>query len=123
MVIMSQKIRNAGTMTEAQYWAKVRSALRQAFRYWKPITQAKQDARRAKKNGGRQKWEYQCNHCYLWFKGDEVEVDHIIPVGSLKCKEDLVQFLDNLTAEEGYQVLCKPCHNIKTSEERHNKNE
>ena len=112
------KYRNGGTWSEAKYWGAVRSALRRGFRFWKPITDAKLKARRPVSGRGRQKWEYQCNHCTQWFKGDEVQVDHIIPVGTLKCEDDLVQFLRNLTTEEGYQVLCSDCHGKKTAEER-----
>lgn len=112
------KPRNAGTMTEAQYWGKVRAVLRNGFRYWKPITECKKAARRAYTGDNkRQKWEYQCNLCKQWFQDKEVQVDHIIPCGTLRGPDDLIQFLENLTAETGYQVLCKPCHVIKTKEE------
>lgn len=113
------KPRNAGTMTEAQFWGKVRAVLRNGFRYWKPIQQCKQAARREYKGPNKRlKWEYQCNLCKNWFPDKEVQVDHIDPCGSLKGEEDLVLFLRKLTVEVGYQVLCKPCHVIKTKEER-----
>ena len=113
------KPRNLGTMTEAAYWGMVRSVLRRGFRFWKPIQKAKQDAKRVYKGDNkRQKWEYQCASCQEWFKDRDVQVDHIIPVGSLKSGKDLEGFLARLTAEEGYQVLCKPCHNNKTQKER-----
>lgn len=115
------KPRNANTWTEAKYWQIVRSALRRAFRYWKPATDAKMAARReyTGKNK-RQKYEYQCAHCSLWFKGTEVQIDHKIPVGSLKSLDDLAIFLTKLTPEEehAFQCLCKPCHLIKTKKER-----
>jgi len=113
------KPRNAGTMTEAAFWSFVRSKLRQAFRYWKPIVNAKMAARRPNKSENKRlKWEFQCNHCKEWFPDKEVQVDHIEPVGTLKCAEDLPKFLEQLASEDGYQVLCKPCHQIKTNEER-----
>jgi len=114
-----EKTRNAGTMTEAGYWGMIRSGLRRTFRYWKPIMAAKADARRSYKGTNkRQKWEYQCAHCSNWFKATEVEVDHITEVGSLKCSEDLEGFIERLTPEEGFQVLCKACHQIKTNKAR-----
>lgn len=114
-----EKTRNAGTMTESAYWSMVRSGLRRTFRYWKPLMKTKLDNRRKYQGPNkRQKWEYQCNKCKQWFKDKEIEIDHIKPVGSLKCLADLAPFLENLTAETGYQVLCKSCHRVKTNKER-----
>lgn len=116
---LTKKPRNAGTMTESAYWGMVRSGLRRTFRYWKPLMKAKEEAKRkyTGKNK-RQKWEYQCNKCKKWYKGTEVQVDHITPVGSLKSGKDLKGFLERLTAEKGYQVLCLWCHKEKTRKER-----
>jgi len=114
-----KKTRNNATLTEAGYWGSVRSALRRHFRYWKPATQAKIEARRpSQSSNARLKWEFQCNHCKEWFPDKEVQIDHITPVGTLKCGDDLKLFLERLTPEDGFQVLCKPCHQIKTNEER-----
>ena len=114
-----EKTRNANTMTEAAYWGAVRSCLRRGFRYWKPAMQAKMEARRPYEGGNkRQKWEYQCAHCEIWYKDKEIQVDHIIPVGSLKSGADLEGFLARLTPEEGFQILCKPCHQRKSNSER-----
>jgi 5-methylcytosine-specific restriction endonuclease McrA len=116
-----RRIRNGGTWTESQFFSAIRSALRQKFRYWKPITKARDAARRVYKGKNkRQKWEYQCAHCQKWYKGGEVQVDHIIPCGSLRSYEDLVGFIKRLTPEdsEAFQVLCVECHKIKTKEER-----
>jgi len=113
------RTRNAGQWTEAQYWGAVRSGLRKAFKYWGPARIAKENARRkyVGKNK-RQKWEYQCAECGLWFKDKEVQIDHTIPVGSLRTGHDLKGFLERLTCESGFAVLCKPCHQIKTNKER-----
>ena len=113
------KHRNAGTQSEAAYWGSVRSALRRAYRYWKPATQAKMASRRKYEGSNkRQKWEYLCAYCDKWFMDKEVQIDHIVPVGSLKSGDDLKGWLERLTPEEGFQVLCKPCHQDKTNEER-----
>jgi 5-methylcytosine-specific restriction endonuclease McrA len=109
------RTRNAGTMTESQFWGMIRSSLRQKSRWWKPIAKAKEKARRAAKKG-KLKWEYQCNSCKGWFASKEVEVDHIIEAGSLRSYDDLAGFVERLFAEDldSYQVLCKTCHKEKT---------
>lgn len=119
MVRRVERTRNDGTMTESQYWSHIRSALRRAFRYWKPIQRTKMEARRPYRGSEkRRKWEYQCSSCGNWFPDKEVEVDHIIPVGTLKCGDDLKGFVERLSTEDGYQVLCKSCHKEKTQKER-----
>lgn len=118
------KTRNAGTMTEAQFWGFVRSKLRQSFRYWKPIQRCLEEAKRPYKGPDRRlKWEYQCKKCGDWYKRSEVQVDHIIPCGSLKCGDDLKGFLERLAVEDGFQVLCKTCHSEKTAKEKEERNE
>lgn len=114
-----KKPRNGGTWTESRYWSQVRSHLRNAFRYWIPMKLCKEAARRPNESANKRlKWEYQCNHCKGWFPSTETQVDHIVPAGSLKCPEDIAPFLARLTTEKGFQTLCKPCHNIKTQEEK-----
>jgi 5-methylcytosine-specific restriction endonuclease McrA len=113
---------NAGTMTESAFWSFIRSALRQKSRWWKPISIAKQKAKRAYKGKNkRQKFEYKCANCGNYFPDKEVNVDHIIPAGKLNCYEDLPGFVRRLfVEEEGLQVLCFKCHNDKTKLERSN---
>ena len=119
-----KRTRNLETWTEAQFWSMIRSALRQATRYWRPAQQCKANSRRKYKGKNkRQKYEYQCKACGEWFKDKEVQIDHIVPAGSLRCWEDLVPFTQRLTCEDvnGYQLLCKKCHQIKTNNEKKNK--
>lgn len=107
-----EKLRNNGTMTESAFWGFIRSTLRQKSRWWKPIQACKNDAKRNYKGDNkRQKYEYLCSNCKNWFPSTAIEVDHIHPVGSLTCKEDLPNFVENLFCEkENLRVLCKPCH-------------
>ena len=121
----AERTRNGGTWTEAAFWGAVRSCLRDRFKWWKPIKVAKDRARRKYEGEKRrQKWEYQCAMCSEWFKGDEVQVDHIVPCGSLRCYEDIAGFLERLCCEDidGFRVLCKICHQQITNEERRRKN-
>jgi 5-methylcytosine-specific restriction endonuclease McrA len=114
------KKRNSGTMTESAFWSFIRSALRQKSRWWKPISECKNKVKRIYKGPNkRQKFEYQCNHCKNWFPDKNVNVDHIIPAGSLTSANDLPGFLERLFCEvDGLQVLCQCCHDIKTKQEK-----
>lgn len=114
------KTRNAGTMTEAAFWSFIRSALRQKSRWWKPITQCKQKARRLYKGSNkRQKFEYQCRNCMEWYPEKQINVDHIIPAGTLRSALDLPGFVERLFCEgDNLQVLCSTCHDVKTKNEK-----
>ena len=58
------RTRNARTMTEAQFFSMIRSALREKSRWWKPSGIVRVKARRPYKGPNkRQKYEYQCNKC------------------------------------------------------------
>jgi len=119
-----EKTRNAGTLTESQFWSKIRSALRSAFRFWKPMSIALERASRPYKGTNKRvKKEYQCAICKEWFQRKNVEIDHIVPCGSLKNYEDIKTFIENLTVEDpnAYQILCKTHHKEKTLQERRNK--
>ena len=115
------KTRAGNTMSESAYWTFIRSALRQKSRWWAPVTQAKLAAQRPYIGPNkRQKYEYQCAHCTKWFMEKDINVDHIIPVGTLKCGADLETFVEKLFCEkENLQVLCVTCHNVKTQKDRH----
>lgn len=110
------KTRNAGTMTEASFWLFIRNSLRRRSMVWKPINLCREKARRLYKGvNKRQKFEYQCNVCKKWFKGTEISVDHITPVGTLKEAKDLPNFVETLFCEaENLQCICKTCHDAKT---------
>lgn len=114
------KTRNSGTMTESAFWSFIRSALRQKSRWWKPVSECKQKSKRPYKGPNkRQKFEYQCNYCKFWFPEKEINVDHIIPAGTLTCANDLPGFVERLFVEvDGLHCLCTSCHQIKTNNER-----
>lgn len=118
------KTRNNNTLSESAFWSFIRSALRNKSRWWKPIAQAKLNARRPYSGSNkRQKFEYQCNHCKKWYPEKKINVDHIIPAGTLTCSADLPGFVERLFCEiDNLQVLCESCHNIKTQNEKKNGN-
>lgn len=59
---------------------------------------------------------YLCNICQGKFGPKEIQLDHIEPV--IHEEDGFIDwnnYLERLfCAEEGFQVLCKPCHNIKS---------
>lgn len=114
------KTRNAGTMSESAFWSFIRSGLRQKSRWWKPITQCKLTNRRNYIGPlKRQKFEYLCNGCKKWFPEKKINVDHIIPAGTLQCAADLPGFVERLFCEiDNLQILCETCHNKKTQNEK-----
>lgn len=118
--VKAVKTRNAGTMTESAFWSFIRSGLRQKSRWWKPITECKLKAKRAYKGPNkRQKFEYQCASCEKWFPEKQINVDHVIPAGSLNCAADLPGFVERLFCEiDNLQVLCEKCHDKKTKLEK-----
>jgi 5-methylcytosine-specific restriction endonuclease McrA len=112
------RTRAGGKWTEARYWGFIRSALRDANRKFPPRYAAKAAAKKTV-IGHRHRFEFQCAECTEWFKDKEVQVDHIIPAGTLRKYDDLPQFVENMFCEaDGLQVLCKPCHQLKTNAER-----
>ena len=122
--IMVPRTRNAETLTESQYWSKIRSALRLAFQYWIPMQKALDKASRPSKSTNKAlKKEYLCKECVAWFPRKEVHIDHIEECGSLKSFNDIQGFIERLTIEDinGFQVLCKPCHYKKSKETRNEK--
>jgi len=115
--------RNAGTMTEAEYWSKVRNTLRKAFSYWKPAQLAMKAAEcgtRPNPKTGKDRKIYRCAMCGEADYPELMQIDHINPCGSLKSSDDMVQFLERLTCEDTsqFQVLHKTCHQAKTNESR-----
>jgi len=115
------RTRNGGKLTEASYWGKIRGALRKTFAAWQPATQSMKNARRPYVGPNkRQKFEVMCARCQCYFPMKEIQKDHVEPVGSLKCIEDLPGFLQRLTPEDpaAFEMLCIPCHQAKTNEAR-----
>lgn len=101
----------------------IKSALRSASQRWPPKFLALKEAFTGKKinsKTGRIASHYQCGECKKDHPAKDVQVDHINPV-----IDPLIGFvswddvIDKMFCEEdGFQILCKPCHLIKTHAER-----
>ena len=115
-------LRNGGEWTESKFHSFIKSALRAASSRWPPkykcLSEAFVDKRITIKTG-REGKQYRCNACKGIFPTSEVQVDHIIPVVPVTGFTNWDEVINLMFCEkDGFQVLCKPCHNKKTAEER-----
>lgn len=94
----------------------LRAGLRRLWmRYPARSTALKKARRPYTGHSKRNKWEYNCAKCLQWYKGTEVQIDHIIPCGRLAESKDITSFIERLFCDEmALQILCKPCHLKKT---------
>lgn len=117
-----EKTRCSGQWTEARFKSFVQSLLRQGTRKWAPINNVMRSARKSR-------GMYLCNCCEELVplttkqgrkKQKNVFVDHIVPVVDPEVGfTNWDEYIENMfSEEENLQVLCKECHDIKTSEER-----
>jgi 5-methylcytosine-specific restriction endonuclease McrA len=123
-MVKPTKTRNNGTWTEARYRSFVTSALRKSSSRWGPKFAAKRAARHPEKlphpDTGRLVYHSKCAGCSSLVPETTSAVDHIVPVidphvGFVSWDD----FIERLHCEqEGFQVLCKPCHDEKTKKER-----
>ena len=61
-----------------------------------------------------------CVFCHHMFGKSNLQVDHIIPVGSMKTYAEAPGYLLRLLcSKENMQLTCKPCHDIKTYADKH----
>ena len=110
--------------SSAKFWGFVRAGLRSKAQRWPPRFETLAEAKRKYEGPNkRQKFEYQCNKCKEWHVQKDVEVNHIIPCGSLSSFDDLPGFVERLFCpKEGLEVICKVCHKILTASQKENKN-
>ena len=119
-------------MTDAAFFGKIRSMLRQGWRYSQPYKDAIKRAKKPYMGIGRRKFSIECESCGNKYAiGERLEtgetksgklktslayqVDHKIDAGSLKCFADLSGFAERLfCSADDLQILCYHCHKEKT---------
>ena len=114
------KTRNGGQWTEARFVGFITSALRSATRRWPPKYERVKDSfTKIKKNRktGRDAKHYCCSICKEEFPQREVQVDHIEPIGTCPTWDEFIEKL--FCEKDNLQVVCKPCHKLKSAKERH----
>jgi len=113
--------RASNTMTEAAFVSWVLSYLRNITKRWKPKFDRLNMGRKKLPLGknGRDVWANTCEYCGEWFRTDDLEMDHLTPVGGLLSFDEIPRWLNNALVEiDGYRRACIPCHKQKTKEER-----
>lgn len=115
-----ERTRNGGHETQSMHMSKIRSALRNLSRWWKPFAIALKNASHISYSGKAKRVLYLCASCNKLHGRKSVEVNHIIPLGSLKTYQDLPGFCERLFVEDisKLEVLCKDCHKEETAKQR-----
>ena len=118
-----EKNRCDGQWTEARYRSFIISTLRRSSSRWGPRNTAKKNARHHEKlpnATGRMVFHSKCACCADLVPETTSSVDHIDPVIDPNVGfESWDTYITRMYCEEeGFQVLCKPCHDTKTKEER-----
>ena len=118
----AEKTRNGNQWTIARYHSFIKSLLRSGSRKWGPKNECLKDSftkRKTNPKTGRLAKHFQCCECKKDFPQKDVQIDHIDPVidphvGFVSW--DVV--IERMYCEiEGFQVMCKPCHKLKTNVE------
>jgi 5-methylcytosine-specific restriction endonuclease McrA len=112
---------NGGEWTKSRFESFIKSALRSASQRWGPKFASLQDAfvdKRINPKSGRLGKHYKCNACEGIFPSAEVQVDHIhpaVPITGFTTWDEVIELM--FCEKDGFQVLCKDCHSIKTKQE------
>jgi 5-methylcytosine-specific restriction endonuclease McrA len=119
----TRSVFNGGKWTPSRYKQFITSALRAAFRKWPPKFEVLKKAateRRLNPLTRKMAMHYLCAECQGEFPLKHVQVDHKKPVVDPKAGfVDWDTFIDRLYCEaKSLQVLCKPCHSLKSKKER-----
>lgn len=110
--------------TEASWWSYIRGCLRKAWmRHPVKLEFIKKKRKRVlNPKTGNMVWGGTCNVCKKEMLARDLQVDHIVPAGSLKANEDIQGFVERLlfVGEEDLQYVCKRCHRVITYSDRYN---
>ena len=109
--------------TQGRFKGFITSALRTATQRWPPKFEALKTAflgRKINEKTGKLAQHFECAKCKKAFVSKDVQVDHKKPVvDPKKGFENWETYIDRLFCEvTNLQVLCKPCHKVKTAKEK-----
>lgn len=107
---------------EKQIISTVRSAIRKTWmRFPSKLHYLQTRAIPDENPDTRTKWLYQCEKCKGLFKQASIEVDHIKGENPCSSLEDIANYAKALlgVGPDDLQILCIPCHDLKTFHERY----
>ena len=124
--VAAPKTRNAGTMTDAAFRSWVRSQLRRMSLRWRPISEKRGEGQRPANDADKKRWGKlirvvnTCEGCGAWVPKSRLEIDHIVPCGSITdIERDLGPFVMRMLCEkDGLRRLCPTCHQAVTNASR-----
>lgn len=117
------EVKGAPWSTESAFYSWVRGQLRRGWSKHPIKNLLIQNNRFKKDNGkGRHTWHLECSICKEDTPQTKIQVDHIIPAGSLNTTEDIGKFVERLyfVTFDTIRIVCIPCHEIITHQERYN---
>jgi len=111
--------------TEAEWWAWLRGKSRQIWSDYPPRNDFKRGKLVPNFDGSgvtskRVKSVGQCQICNEWFANSSLQVDHIQQAGGIgNSWEGYFNWMYDLLADkDNMQLVCKPCHLVKTHADR-----
>lgn len=106
----------------AKFKAFVVSLLRRGSISWPPRSEAYKAAcagKQVNKSTGRMAMHYKCAGCGGLFPMKECKADHISPVVGPEGFEGWDTYITRMFCPvSNFQILCGPCHDVKTAAER-----
>ena len=108
--------------SKSQYISWIRGGLRKLWSRHPSKTELRKATRKKLDNGkGRAVYHNQCAMCKEWKKTADTEVDHLKCNPPFRDLKDIQAYVQNLlgVGVGDLQILCKPCHKIKTYSERY----
>lgn len=114
--------------TQAKYMSWLRGGLRRGLWMRHPIKLELLNKKRFRQEYGefksgktKTRWAATCEICQCDHPMKDIEVDHRVGHHSLQTLEDITQFIYSivLVSEDDLQLVCKPCHEIKSYADKH----
>ena len=118
---LKKKLDDSGKTPEKVIVSTIRGAIRRSWmRFPTKLALLEMNCIPDMREETKTKWLYRCAHCDGLFKAADIEVDHKKGENPCNTLEDVAQYAQSLlgVSWDDLQILCKPCHLIKTYVER-----